>query len=426
MSDTFAAIDALIEADLHGAGAALAILRDGQPVHVKGYGRANAEWDIPVGPDTVFKLASVSKQFTAIAIMMLVEQGKLSVDDELTRFLPQYPTSGHRVTIYHLLTHSSGIFSYTNAPDFGTAMRREIAPDALVAEFAQRPFDFRPGSQFRYNNSGYFLLGRILEKISGLSYSACMKQMIFDPLGMTQTRNMNDYDLVPKMAHGYDLTPDGLRHTVFISMTQPDAAGGLISSVNDLMRWEQALRENKLVSAATLKQVYTPLRLDDGTPHSYAYGWAVHDYHGHEVTHHGGNIPGFSTFTARLLQDGYSAYLLSNLSSFDGRKQSAAIFRHLFDLPETSRQVVTLDAEQLQKFAGVYHIEGQSVEIQLTPEHELALNIGRVLRLLPSSAESLVVADDPESTLTFSDEGDGGFKHFRLTMPLMETMTGVR
>ena len=181
------AIAALIQEQIKVGepGAAVAVVQDGVVVHRQGYGLANLEWQIPIQPDTVFRLASITKQFTATAILMLQEQGKLRVDDPLTKFLPTYPTSGHEIQVHHLLNHTSGIKSYTSIEGwFPNKIVHDMTPQALCDAFAQIPFDFKPGTQYLYNNSGYHLLGMIIEQVSGVSYAQFMQENIFQPLGM--------------------------------------------------------------------------------------------------------------------------------------------------------------------------------------------------------------------------------------------------
>ncbi len=255
---TIPEIDAIVNADIKpGApGAAVAVVKDGELIHAKGYGRANVEWNIPNTPDTVFRLASVTKQFTATAIIMLAGQGTLSVDDPITRFFPDYPTSGHDITVQHLLNHTSGIFSYTSDPEFLSKVRRDLTPAQMLAEFSRVPFDFKPGAKYQYNNSGYVLLGMIIEQASGMSYEEFLKSHIFAPLGMTQSCYLHNEPIIPKRASGYEPTPDGgLRNATFLSMTPHYAAGSHGSPALDLVKWDRALRAHTLSRAAITPQV---------------------------------------------------------------------------------------------------------------------------------------------------------------------------
>src|SRR5215216_3458781 len=188
-NDVISEIDALLQAAYqpNEPGAAVIALKDQQPVFRKGYGLANLELHVPITPDTVFRLASVTKQFTAVAILMLMEQGKLALQDPITRFLPDYPTHDHTITVEHLLTHTSGIRSYTDMPEWPPLWRKDFSVGELIDSFKDQPMQFAPGTRWAYNNSGYVLLGAIIEQLSGLSYAQFVQQHIFEPLGMRQS-----------------------------------------------------------------------------------------------------------------------------------------------------------------------------------------------------------------------------------------------
>lgn len=423
------AIDTIVEnyPKPAGPGAAIAVVRDGQPIHVKGYGMANVEWNIPIQADTVFRLASVTKQFTTTAIMMLAEQGKLSPQDALTQYLPKYPTSGHHITLHHLMTHTSGIHSYTNVPDFIKTARQDMTPQQIAEEFGKIPFDFRPGTRYSYNNSAYILLGMIIEKVSGMSYADFIQKHIFDALGMKQSYYLHNEPIIPKRASGYDPTADGLQNSIFLSMTQPHAAGALGSTVNDLMLWDKALRENTLLSAETQALMYTPVRLEDGSQKGYGYGWGLHDYRGHQTIHHGGGIFGFSTFIARFVQDATTVIVLSNYSAMNSGRLTAAIAAQVFGLPAVERKAITLPAEQLSKYVGKYLLEEAfPVEVSLSEANGLTITLGSPIHLLPMNEREFYDAADPESTVTFSDEREGIFSHLEFHGPFSDPMIGER
>jgi CubicO group peptidase (beta-lactamase class C family) len=406
-------ISQIVEAEIKpgGPGAAIAVIKGGELIHANGYGLANVEWEIPITPDTVFRLASVTKQFTATAIMMLAEQGKLSVDDPITRFLPQYPTSGHDITIHHLLNHTSGIFSYTNAPDFLKTARRDMTLEELMAEYSRVPFDFRPGAKYSYNNSGYLLLGMIIEKASGMSYEDYIKNCIFAPLGMTQSYYLHNEPIIPKRASGYEPAPDGsLRNATFLSMTQPHAAGSLGSTVLDLAKWDKALRENTLIRAETLKQMYTPGKLDDGSTIDYGYGWGLGKYRDmYPVAQHSGGIFGFNAFIARFYEHGLTVIVLANVVGFPYEQITAAIARHMLGIQIPERTPVTLSSEEFERVVGGYQFSGMPIPV--TREGDgIVLGIpGQPRQMLPLSATEFYDAQDPESVLTFQNEVDGKY-----------------
>lgn len=300
-------------AALHIPGVAVAVVKDGKPVLAKGYGLANVEWSVPVTENTVYQLASVSKQFTATGIMMLVEEGKLSLDDKLPKFFDKLPAAWGNVTVRQLLNHTSGIKSYTNLPSFEKTLRQDFSKEEIIKMAADAPVDFAPGEKYSYNNTGFYLLGMIIEKVSGKEYGAFLQERIFQPLGMTSTR-LNDLREVIKLrATGYAWENGKLRNGEYVSPTQPFSAGALISTVTDLAKWDAALYTEKLLKRASLEQMWTPEKLNDGKPLTYGYGWGVDLYRTRKRVSHGGGINGFSTFISRFVDDKVTVIVLSNL-----------------------------------------------------------------------------------------------------------------
>lgn len=422
-----AEIDAIMNAEVKsdGPGAAIAVVKNGSVVHRSGYGLANVEWRIPIQPDTVFRLASVTKQFTAVAIMILAEQGKLGVDDPITKFFPDYPTSGHHITVHHLLTHTSGIFSYTSDPDALTKLRLDKTPQEICDSFSRIPFDFKPGTRYLYNNSGYILLGMIIEKLSGLSYADFIQKHIFDPLSMSNSYYLSDEPIIPRRASGYDEGPGGVQNARYLSMTQPHAAGALGSTVDDLVLWDRALTENRLISAESLAQMHTSAALDDGTLINYGYGWGINSYQQHRAIHHGGGIFGFATFIARFPDDDLSIAVLTNYSSYDGSKITAMIARQMLGLPEVKHKPFGLSPEALKKCAGSYKMEHYPavLKVEVDADGSISLNFGRPERIVPISRTEFYVPDNPERMITFSNEQDGFFTTMTIINPFGREVT---
>jgi len=222
-------------------GSAVVVVNGGRVIFRKGYGMANLELGVPVEPDMVFRLGSVTKQFTAVAVLMLAEQGKLSLDDDITKFIPDYPAKTQRVTVEQLLTHTSGIKSYTSLPEWLLMWRKDTELNELIGLFKDKPADFAPGERWAYNNSGYVLLGAIIEKASGQSYQDFIEKNIFQRLGMAHSFYDNTARVIPRRVTGYSKGKDGYINAPYLSMTQPHAAGALVSSVDDLALWDAAL-----------------------------------------------------------------------------------------------------------------------------------------------------------------------------------------
>lgn len=285
------------------------VTRNGRTLFRKAYGMADLERNIPLRPEMVLRLGSLTKQFTAAAIMLLADEGKLAVIDEITIFLPDYPTQGKRITIEHLLTHTSGIKNYTDMLTFREIVETEMTVQQMIDFFKNEPIGFEPGTRFAYSNSGYVLLGAIIENISGMSYASFMAQRIFEPLGMKQTAYEGHERNGNKRVAGYS----GDKKAAPISMTQPYAAGALVSTVDDLALWDAAISSGKLLKAETWKQIFTPYKLENGRMMPYAYGLIVGRYKGRVTNEHGGGIPGFTSHAMRLPEDNvYVAVLMNN------------------------------------------------------------------------------------------------------------------
>lgn len=280
-------------ADSLVAGAAVAVVHRGDTLLLRGYGLADLEWGTPMVDDAVFEIGSVTKQFTAAAVLQLVEEGKLDLDADVTAYLPDYQTHGRRISVRRLLDHTSGIKGYTEMPMFGAFMVRSLPRDSLVARFQAEPLDFEPGTALIYNNSAYFLLGLIIEKVSGQPYEEYVAKRLFEPLGMSRSSYCDSRAVVARRAHGYDQGPAGLGPRRYLDHLWPYAAGSLCSTAGDLVRWNQALHGGGLLSAASYAAMITPAPLEDGTPTRYAMGLMRMDDNGRRALTHGGGINGY-------------------------------------------------------------------------------------------------------------------------------------
>ncbi|MEQ1812045.1 MAG: serine hydrolase [Terricaulis sp.] len=283
------------------------VARDGVPVFVRSYGMANYELAVANSPDTVFRIASLTKQFTAAAIMHLQERGRLNIDDPICWHLDNCPATWRSITIRQLLSHTSGIPNFSSLPDWDE--RLSVAyypPTEFVGLFRDLPLQFEPGSDFRYSNSGYFLLGLIIERASGQTYTAYLQENIFGPLGMARTGHYDDRRLIPGIADGYDWAANGFVNAEYNSNVVPDGGGGLYSTVGDLLRWDQALYSNRLLSEQSLQAIFTPVR------NNYGFGWTIQERFGRSLQGHSGSDVGFSTFLARFPSERLTVIVLSN------------------------------------------------------------------------------------------------------------------
>jgi len=307
-ADKAAALDAFV-ARYHELGlfnGSALVAENGHPILRKGYGEANMEWHIANTPDTRFRLGSITKQFTATLVMQLVEQGQIDLNAPIARYLPDYPKSnGDRITIHELLNHTSGIPGYTELPAFGREARLPQKPAEFMKMFSSLELLFAPGTKYSYSNSGYFLLGVILEKITGKTYEELLRERIFEPLGMNESGYDSTRPLIQKRAAGYDSTLDGYVNTGYLDMGEPYAAGSLYSSVDDLLKWDQSLYGDKILSDASKQKMFTP-----GLG-NYGFAFVIHK--GTVTTiEHGGGINGFNTVISRDIEPKRTYLLLNN------------------------------------------------------------------------------------------------------------------
>jgi CubicO group peptidase (beta-lactamase class C family) len=261
------------------------------------YGMANLEHRIPVATNTVFRIGSITKQFTAVAILLLEQDGLLRLEDTLAKFLPEYPR-GAEITLRHLLSHTSGIVNSTALPDFWARTRLALTQEEVVASYRDLPLDFEPGSEWRYSNSGYYLLGMVIEKASGMTYEEFMQSRVFSPLGLDDTGYDRSERILKRRAAGYD-RPDGQYiNAPFLDMSQPLAAGALYSTVGDLHAWTRAIMHGQFISVEALERATTRGVLADGSETRYGFGWGLLDSRGLRAIAHGGAIHGFNSFMA--------------------------------------------------------------------------------------------------------------------------------
>lgn len=297
-------------------GSAL-VAQNGKVILKKGFGSANIEWNIPNQSDTKFRLGSISKQFTAFLIVKLAEEGKIKLDVPITTYLPDYPkANGDKITIHHLLTHTSGIPNYTSFPNFfKDKSRNPYTPEEFVKTFSSLPLEFTPGEKFNYSNSGYFLLGYIIEKISGKTYEQYLQEIILTPLKMVNSGYDHSDVIIKNRAAGYEKRGKKISNSPYLDMSIPYAAGSLYSTVEDLYLWDQALYTNKLLSSKSMESLFnTYIKAGNG---SYGYGWFIEEIDNGasgklKVTQHGGGINGFNTLIYRIPSDKNLIVLMNN------------------------------------------------------------------------------------------------------------------
>lgn len=324
-------VDDLVKAHLErtkAPAASVAVIQDGKVIKSQGYGLSNVEHNVPASEKTVYQLGSITKQFTAVAIMMLIEAGKLNVDEAISTVLPDLPVSWSGVTVRHLLTHTSGIKSYTSLPHFDTLMGKDVKHADVIKSVAELPLEFKPGEKWNYSNTGYYLLGMIIEKMSGKGYGDFLQEKIFGPLEMSATRTNDLTTIIPNRAAGYTRRGADVRIAPVISMTWPYSAGVLVSTVTDMAKWDAAVGTDKLLKQSSWDLVWTPVKLNDGTTHPYGFGWAVGPENGHRRIEHGGGIPGFTTDIARYPDDKLTVVVLTNSDAGNPERLLKDIAQH--------------------------------------------------------------------------------------------------
>lgn len=304
----------------HIPGLEVGLYRRGDVLLAKGYGLASVELNVPVRPEMVFQSGSVGKQFTATALMMLVEEGKVSLDDSIRKYFDHAPEAWQAIKVKHLLSHTSGLGEY--GADERTAvygafyLRQDLTEAQMLERVESMAIDFKPGEQWRYTNTNFVLLGFIIHKITGQFYGDFLSQRIFKPLSMSATRVISESDIIPNRTVGYEIEHGVLRNQTWVSPTfNTTADGALYFNVLDLARWDGALYGEQLLKQASLDRMWTVFPLNDGQPNPghYGFGWEIRDVHGHKLIEHGGSWQGFRSHIARYVDDGVTVVVLSNV-----------------------------------------------------------------------------------------------------------------
>jgi CubicO group peptidase (beta-lactamase class C family) len=337
-----------------GPGATVLITKKGKVLYRNAFGNANLENAIVMNPNHVFEIGSITKQFTAVSILMLEEEGKLSIQDKLSTYLPSYP-NGDQITIHHLLNHTSGVKSYTEMPGLNTFGKNDKSPMEIIDYFKDESVDFKPGEQWHYNNSGYIILGYIIEKVTGITYEDFIQQRIFDELGMKNSYYGDKSRIIKNRASGYQPTAQGLQNATQISMTIPYAAGSLMSCVDDMFLWHKAIRDNTLISAKSKAKAHTNTVLNNGERTNYGYGWQINELNNKQSIEHGGGIFGFVTQGVYVPDEDIYAIILTNANGNSPQEITLRLASMVMDTPMfIETKTVTLSQKQLQKWTGTY------------------------------------------------------------------------
>ncbi|MBK8968833.1 MAG: serine hydrolase [Lewinellaceae bacterium] len=392
-----------------GPGGAVLVAKGDQILYHKAFGLDDVENKKPLQTGMVFRIGSVTKQFTAIAILQLVEKGKLSLQDEITKFIPDYPVRGKKITVEHLLHHTSGIKSYTSMAEWTPEVwKKDFTPAGLVDFFKNQPMDFDPGTQNSYSNSGYILLGYIIEKVSGQTYAEYLEKNVFTRAGLTNTFYENQKRPIPNWAAGYQRGTNGYEPAMPLSMTQPYAAGSLASTVEDLFRWTRAVHSGKLVAADLLKKAHTPNILPDGINTHYGYGWIMGNILGSPTIEHDGGINGFLSSLIYLPNEKITVAILTNCdcNSPGGTATELAALAagHPLVLEE-----IDISAAKLAEYEGIYENRLKQRRIITVENGILTSNRvgGRITKLSPIGKDKFRITDALINVTFLRDEKSG-------------------
>lgn len=392
---------------LSETGATALISSHGKIIYKKAFGMANVELNQPMKTNNVFRIGSITKQFTAIAILQLMEQGKLNLRDEITRFIPDYPVQGETITIEHLLTHASGIRDYTSIKDSVQRFKTDFTPAQMINYFQNQPMRFKPGTRYEYSNSNYFLLGYIIEKITGKTYRQYLEANFFQPLGMTSSFYGNDAKIIKNRAAGYTKGEKEMENATAISMTQPFAAGSILSTVEDLFKWQQAVQSYKLVKKETLEKAFTRYKLANGKETSYGYGWRFGFIQQSPSIWHGGLINGFMTMAMYLPKEDVYVVVLSNCDCNSPEIVTAKLAAVAIGKPYATKEI-TIANSVLQTYAGVYENDNSVQRVISIADGKLYSQVGRNQKIsVKAFKKDNFFFEDPMITMEFSGDKSG-------------------
>ena len=409
-------VDDYVKAEMlkqHVPGIALAVVKDGKIIKAEGYGLANIELNVPVRPETVYKIGSVSKQFIAAGILLLIQEGKISLDDSISKFLEGTPDTWKPITIRHLLTHTSGLVR--EAPGFDPL---KIQADADVIKTAYSlPLRFTPGEKWEYCNVGYFSLAEIIRKVTGKPWGDYLNDALFKPLEMNSTRTTNMTELVPNRANGYGWREGKYQNSAIYLALRP--SGAFLSNVLDLAKWDAALYTDRFLKQVTREQMWTEVKLNSGTTYPYGFGWELDSVGGHKLMHHGGSLPGFRAELARFVDDKLSVVVLANSNSAEPDTMAIEVAEFYIPNLIPTRTAVKIDPRIFDGYVGEYQPPGQGAAIaRITREGDklmiqVGLN-GEKRELLAENESSFFTTASRRLTYTFAKDEQGQVTHLVL------------
>src|SRR5262245_35217523 len=399
-------------------GLSIGVARKGQVILAKSYGLADAELDVPANKDTMFRIGSVTKQFTAAAIMRFVEQGKLSLDDDLSKYIPDFPLQGNAVTVRQLLNHTSGIPSYTSlGQEWAKLQPLELTHEEMLALVKDKPFDFKPGEKWAYNNTAYYMLGMIIEKVSGVSYAKHMQDEFFTPLKLERTRYDSNSTLMKNRAQGYTLQDGELVNDSPLGMSQPYAAGSLVSTGEDLVKWSMALTSGKVVKPESfaLMTTATILPVPNVENTHYGFGLEIGEWEGRTCIRHGGGIHGFNSMLMWLPEENVHVAVISNGEPLKSGRIAHTIAHAALGIEQTAANNAPITPQVMMRIVGRYKLEAIGMDCKIWEDAGKAMLEASAEGQVPfalqwqgadvSGGNEFRASFDSEVKLIFADDG---------------------
>lgn len=401
-------------------GVTALVSRNGQIIYKKAFGIANLELNTPMQVDNVFWIASIGKQFTAVAILQLMEEGKLNLQDEITKYIPDYPTQGNKITIEHLLTHTSGIHNFSGMPDPEKKLALDCTPNEVIDFFKNLPMRFVPGTKWEYSNSGYFLLGYIIEKITAKPYSEYLEENFFKPLEMFNSLYANDTRIIKNKVGAYSQGENGFENSQSRNITHVYSAGAIQSTVEDLFKWHQAVHTYRLVKKENLDKAFTRYILTDGTETDYGYGWRLGKVYASPSIWHGGLITGFGTLEIYLPEEDVFVAIFSNCDCIYPKDIASRLAALTTGRPYEYKEISD-ENPNLIEYTGVYENQKGLQRIITESENKLFSQLGRgpKTNLKAYQKDKFFFDNDQMQTIQFSKKEKG-----KIEKLIAEKLTG--